>query len=72
MDHNTCLSNREREIAGLIATGASNKEIARELALSQKTVKNVLTKVYVKTQTRSRTELAIQLVRSEIGNAIRP
>ncbi len=61
------LSQREREIAQLIATGASNKKIAQELALSLKTVKNVLTKVYVKTHTRSRTELAIQLVRAQMN-----
>ena len=65
MDHNTRLSRREREIAALVATGATNKEIARELAISIKTVKNILTNVFVKTQTRSRTELAIRLVRSE-------
>ncbi len=59
------LSSREREIALLVSTGASNKEIARELALSIKTVKNVLTKVFVKTNTRSRSELAVQLVRSD-------
>ena len=56
------LSRRQREIALLVATGASNKEIARELAISTKTVKNTLTTVFVKTGTRSRTELAVQLV----------
>ncbi len=61
------LSEREREIAVMVATGASNKEIARELAISIKTVKNTLTNVFVKTGTRSRTELAVQLVRAEIG-----
>ncbi len=61
------LSQREREIAALVATGASNKEIARHLAISIKTVKNTLTNVFVKTGTRSRTELAIRLVRAEVG-----
>jgi len=65
MDLNTSLSRREREIAALVATGASNKEIARQLAISIKTVKNILTKVFTKTGTRSRTELAIRMVRSE-------
>ncbi len=60
------LSEREREIAIMVATGASNKEIARHLAISIKTVKNTLTHVFVKTGTRSRTELAVQLVRAEI------
>ena len=64
VSHSLPLSEREREIAILLTTGASNKEIARQLAISPKTVKNVLTKVFVKTSTRSRTELAVQLVRS--------
>ena len=59
------LSQREWQIATLITTGASNKEIARQLAISIKTVKNTLTKVFVKTQTCSRTELAVRLIRSE-------
>ncbi|MBI5305852.1 MAG: helix-turn-helix transcriptional regulator [Chloroflexi bacterium] len=58
------LSAREREIIALVATGASNKEIAYQLALSSKTVTNVLTRVFAKTQTRSRTELAVRWVRS--------
>jgi DNA-binding NarL/FixJ family response regulator len=57
------LSQRQREIARLVATGASNKEIARELTISTKTVKNILTTVFSKTGTRCRTELAVQIVR---------
>ncbi len=64
---NDLLSQREREIAAMVATGASNKEIARRLQISIKTVKNTLTNVFVKTGTRSRTELAVRLVRAEIG-----
>ncbi len=59
------LSQREWEIATLITTGASNKQIARQLEISIKTVKNTLTKIFVKTNTCSRTELAVQLVRSQ-------
>lgn len=58
------LNEREREIARWVATGAPNKEIARQLSLSEKTVKNVLTKVYEKTNTRSRTKLAVRMWRS--------
>lgn len=59
------LSPREREIAELVAIGAPNKEIARRLSLSEKTVKNVLTKVFIKTNTQSRTQLALHVVRWE-------
>lgn len=67
MNYTTLLTPREREITTLLATGASNKEIARELAISIKTVKNTLTKVFGKTGARSRTELAVRLVRSNTG-----
>ena len=59
------LSPREKEITVLVATGASNKQIARQLAISEKTVKNTLTKVFEKTRTQCRTELAVQWVCSQ-------
>ncbi len=59
------LSAREREIAALVATGASNKQIARNLSISEKTVKNILTNVFAKTRTQSRTELAVQWLCSQ-------
>ena len=70
MDYESLLTQRQREIAALVATGASNKEIARELTISIKTVKNILTRVFAKTGTRSRTELAVRLVQSRYGVAI--
>ncbi len=68
------LTERQYEIASLVATGASNKEIARELSISIKTVKNTLTYVFAKTGARSRTDLALQMVRNperpRVGNAV--
>lgn len=61
-DYGSGLTPREREITALVATGASNKEIAYLLAISEKTVKNTLTKVFSKTGTRCRTELAVQSI----------
>ena len=61
------LSERESQIAALVVTGASNKEIARQLEISLQTVKNTLTRVFGKTGTRSRTQLAVWVLRADMG-----
>jgi DNA-binding NarL/FixJ family response regulator len=53
----TALTERERNIAGLVADGHSNKHIAATLFLSEKTVRNALTRVYAKLGVRSRSQL---------------
>lgn len=52
------LSDREREIAGLVAEGRTNKEIAAALFLSDKTVERHLSRTFEKLGLRSRVELA--------------
>ena len=52
------LTAREREILERVATGRSNKQIAREFWLSEQTVKYHLTNVYRKLGVGSRTEAA--------------
>jgi two-component system nitrate/nitrite response regulator NarL len=61
------LTRREHEIATLVATGATNKEIAHQLGVSSKTVRNILTKVFFKTGVRGRTELAVRIVKSNLS-----
>jgi DNA-binding CsgD family transcriptional regulator len=51
------LTERERHIAELVADGHSNKHIAATLFLSEKAVRNTLTRVYTKLGVRSRTQL---------------
>ncbi len=63
-DYDRMFTCRERQIAALVVAGATNKEIAQRLLISSKTVKNALTKIYSKCGVRSRTELAVLLVRS--------
>jgi DNA-binding CsgD family transcriptional regulator len=52
------LSQREREIATLIAAGDSNPEIANRLFLSRKTVERHVSNILARTGARNRTELA--------------
>ena len=55
------LTEREREVALKVASGESNKEIARELDVAERTVKAHLTAVFDKLGVRDRLQLAIQL-----------
>ena len=52
------LTRREREVAGLAAAGASNKEIAAKLHLSARTVENHLQSSYAKLGVTGRDQLA--------------
>jgi len=52
------LSEREREIAALVAEGRSNKRVAAALFLSEKTIEHNLSRIYAKLGVRSRVELA--------------
>lgn len=55
------LTKTERRIAELAAEGRSNREIAGELFVSERTVEANLTRAYRKLGVRSRTELARRL-----------
>jgi DNA-binding NarL/FixJ family response regulator len=54
------LSRRELEILGLVATGASNKEIADKLVLSEGTVKNHLSNILAKLEVRDRAQAVLK------------
>jgi DNA-binding NarL/FixJ family response regulator len=53
------LSPREKEVLSLIAKGASNKEIAQELYISERTVKAHVTSILSQLNLRDRTQAAI-------------
>lgn len=52
------LTDREEEVANLLAAGLSNKDIARELQMSVFTAKNHVRNILMKLQVQSRTEAA--------------
>jgi DNA-binding NarL/FixJ family response regulator len=56
------LTARERDLLRLLASGRSNKEIARELHLAESTVKNRLREVFEKLDVKDRTQAAVYAV----------
>jgi DNA-binding NarL/FixJ family response regulator len=57
------LTEREKEVLGLIADGRSNREIARALVLSEKTVKTHVSNILMKLDLADRTQAALWAVR---------
>jgi len=55
------LTQREREIAALIGNGESNKQIARQLSITERTVKAHLTGIFRKLGIADRLRLALQV-----------
>ncbi|GAC1622134.1 MAG: response regulator transcription factor [Ktedonobacteraceae bacterium] len=60
------LTERETDVLQLLAQGASNKEIARDLSLGEKTVKTHISSILSKLGVQSRTQAALLAVRLEL------
>ena len=60
----TELSDRELEVLKLIANGKDNAQIAAELVISPKTVKNHISNILMKLQIENRIQAAVYAVRS--------
>ncbi|MTI47511.1 response regulator transcription factor [Sporosalibacterium faouarense] len=62
------LTERETDICKLLGEGRNNKEIAKELFLSEGTIKNHITNILNKLDLRDRTQLAIFSVKNNLCN----
>jgi DNA-binding CsgD family transcriptional regulator len=69
----SALSDREREIANLIAEGASNPDIARTLFLSRKTVERHVSSILGKLEVKNRAQLAARIAAraTDVANTLR-
>ena len=66
-DHRTVeLTPRERDVLQLIVSGGSNKQVARKLGISEKTVKGHLTKLFQRIGVADRTQAALWAERNGI------
>jgi DNA-binding NarL/FixJ family response regulator len=61
------LTGREREVLALVARGLSNKAIARELGLAEKTAKNHVSNILGKLGVDDRTQAALYAVRAGLA-----
>jgi two-component system, NarL family, response regulator LiaR len=61
------LSPREREVLALIARGRSNRQIARDLAIGEQTVKTHVRSILTKLSLQDRVQAAIFALRHQPG-----
>jgi DNA-binding NarL/FixJ family response regulator len=61
------LTDREREILGLIAAGRNNQDIANQLFLSLKTVRNYVSNILTKLQVSDRAQAIIRAREAGLG-----
>jgi DNA-binding NarL/FixJ family response regulator len=61
------LTPREMEIVSAIVAGLSNKDMARQFAISEQTVKHHLTRIYSKLGVSNRLELALYAIQRRLA-----
>jgi DNA-binding NarL/FixJ family response regulator len=66
------LTAREREVLVALSSGLANKQIARRLGISEKTVKTHLTRVFSRIGVQDRTQAALWAERNGLGVTTSP
>lgn len=62
------LTPRQRQVAGLVAGGGTNRQIARALGITEKTVEVHLTQIMARIGARSRAQVATHAVRARLDH----
>jgi DNA-binding NarL/FixJ family response regulator len=60
------LTKQEQGIVRLVAEGLTNRDIARQMSLSENTVRNYVFRIFEKLGTSNRVELALYAVRQQM------
>ena len=71
-DPSAHLTQRESDVLRIVAQGANNAEIARQLQLGQKTVRNYVSRLYRKLDLNNRAQLATYLAHTDIAPRAEP
>jgi DNA-binding NarL/FixJ family response regulator len=66
VDKETILTEREREVLLCLVQGMNNKEIAKNLFISDKTVKIHVSKIFKKLDVKSRSQVVIYAVQNQL------
>ena len=70
-DPSAHLTQRESDVLRIMAEGANNAEIARQLELGEKTVRNYVSRLYRKLDLHNRAQLATYLAHTDIASIAR-
>ncbi|WP_238439034.1 response regulator transcription factor, partial [Frankia nepalensis] len=66
------LSDRERQVLGAMARGATNQEIATALRVSERTVKAHVGSIFLKLEVRDRAGAIVAAFDAGLASALRP
>jgi DNA-binding NarL/FixJ family response regulator len=69
-EYSARLTQRESDVLRIVAQGANNAEVAAQLHLDQKTVRNYVSRIYGKLDLSNRAQMATYLARTEAARGL--